>query len=148
MFIEKIIAVLVDNIIVILAAIVPLGVSAFLYINTWKFVNAATKTKGTVIRLDAREGSKGGTVYQPIYEFRTLDGQVITVAHDNASRPARYKVGQSVDVLYNTENPQNAKINNSTNLYMVPLVLAGVGIVASISFCRIVAGEIFKLLLP
>lgn len=148
MFIEKIIAVLVDNIIVILAAIVPLGVSAFLYINTWKFVNAATKTKGTVIRLDAREGSKGGTVYQPIYEFRTLDGQVITVAHDNASRPARYKVGQSVDVLYNTENPQNAKINNTTNLYMVPLVLAGVGIVASISFCRIVAGEIFKLLLP
>lgn len=148
MFIEKIIAVLVDNIIVILAAIVPLGVSAFLYINTWKFVNTATKTKGTVIRLDAREGSKGGTVYQPIYEFRTLDGQVITVAHDNASRPARYKVGQSVDVLYNTENPQNAKINNSTNLYMVPLVLAGVGIVASISFCRIIAGEIFRLLLP
>ena len=47
MFIEKLIAVLVDNIIVILAAIVPLGVSAFLYINTWKFVNAATKTKGS-----------------------------------------------------------------------------------------------------
>lgn len=144
MFIEKIIAILIENIIVILAAIVPLGVSAYLFMNTRKFVNAATKTKGTVIRLDPREGSKGGTIYLPIFEFRTLDGQVITVAHDSAQKPAQYKVGQSIDVLYNPENPQDAKISGSTNLYMLPVIFAVVGVVASISFCRIITGELFK----
>ena len=144
MFIEKIITVFVENIIVILAAIICLGISAYLFINTRKFVSTATKTKGTVIRLDARQGSKGGTVYLPIFEFRTLDGQVFTVAHDSAQKPPQYTVGQSIDVLYIPENPQDAKISGSTNLYMLPIILAAVGVVASISFCRILTGELFK----
>ncbi len=148
MFIEKIITVFVENIIVILAAIICLGISTYLFINTRKFVSTATKTKGTIVRLDPCEGSKGGTIYLPIFEFRTLDGQVITVAHDSAQKPAQYQVGQSIDVLYNPENPQGAKIGNSTNLYMLPVILAVGGVVASISFCRILTGELFKLLFP
>ena len=144
MSIEKIIAVLVENSIVILTAIMSLGLSAYLFINTRKFVSAATKTKGTVIRLDPRQGSKGGTVYLPIFEFRTVDGQVMTVAHDSAQKPPQYKVGQSIDVLYNPENPQDAKISGSTNLYLLPVILAVVGVVASVSFCRILIGAIVK----
>ena len=144
MSIEKIIAVLVENSIVILTAIMSLGLSAYLFINTRKFVSAATKTKGTVIRLDPRQGSKGGTVYLPIFEFRTVDGQVMTVAHDSAQKPPQYKVGQSIDVLYNPENPQDAKISGSTNLYLLPVILAVVGVVASVSFCRILIGALVK----
>lgn len=141
---ETIITVLTKNIIVLLAAIMLLGISAYLFINTRKFVSAATKTKGTIVRLDPRPGSKGGTVYLPFFEFRTLDGQVHTVAHDSAQKPPQYKVGQSIDVLYNPENPQDAKISGSTNLYLLPVILAVGGVVASIAFCRILTEELFK----
>ncbi|MCC6260105.1 MAG: DUF3592 domain-containing protein [Anaerolineales bacterium] len=147
---EIISALLLENnlYIVGLAAVALFGVAAYMFVTARNFVRSASKTQGTVVRLEARPGSKGGTVYLPIFEFKTIDGQIITVPHDVASRPPNYRVGESVEILYNPANPQNAKLAGSSNFYMLPALLAAFGAFAAVWFFVMFAEALFKSLRP
>ena len=46
-----------------------------------------------------------------------------------ASNPPRFQVGQEIDVLYESGNPQKARINKWMNLYFAPLLLGGMGLI-------------------
>jgi hypothetical protein len=117
----------------------PIGVGVLLfsialmiYVRTRLFIRTAQQAKGTVIemvyrRKSTRSGGKGGG-YLPVYQFRTLDGKKITAKDSLSSNPPRFQVGQEVDVLYNPHNPHDARINQWMNLYFVPVLLGGLGL--------------------
>lgn len=107
-------------------------IGVFLFIRTRIFIGKAQEAKGTVIqmvysRTSSSSGSGGG--YAPVYQFRTFDGQNIVIQDSLSSNPPRFQVGQEIEVLYDPGNPQKARLNKWMNLYFVPLLLGGIGLI-------------------
>ncbi len=104
-------------------------IGIFILIRTRIFMDKAQEVKGTVIRMVYRRDSDGGGGYSPVYQFRTITGQTIEIADGMSSNPPMFTEGQSVDVLYDPENPNRARIKKWSSLYFVPLLLGGLGII-------------------
>jgi hypothetical protein len=104
-----------------------IGLALFFLIRTRIFINNSEKTQGT-ITLMLYEGDSEGSGYIPIFEFRTLQGKKVEVTSDLRTNPPQFKVGQIVEVLYDPENPEGARINKGFNLYFVPAFLGLFGL--------------------
>jgi hypothetical protein len=120
-----------------------IGIAVVIWMRTREFISKAQETKGTVVRMLSKSGSKGGIIYAPVYQFRTIDGRTIEVEESIYSKPPQFQEGQSVDILYEPQNPEGARVKKWMNLYSLPLVLGGmgvifvgIGIVSLISFIR------------
>ena len=103
-------------------------IGVFLFIRTRISIGKAQKTKGKVIQLVYFPGENGGG-YAPMYQFRTLDGQSIEILDELTANPPRFQVGQEIDVLYESGNPEKAHINKWLYLYFEPIVLGGMGLI-------------------
>ena len=87
--------------------------------------------QGTVTGLERRVINPGsGGVYCPVVEFKTPDGQTIRFESAFGTLPASHKVGQSVTVLYNPANPQEAEVSSAVSRYLYPGVMAFMGLIA------------------
>jgi hypothetical protein len=106
-------------------------IGLFLFIRTRIFIGNAQEVKGTVLQLvySRSSSSSSGGGYAPVYQFRTIDGQSITIQDSLSSNPPGFQVGQEIDVLYESGNPQKARINKWMNLYFVPVLLGGMGLI-------------------
>lgn len=102
------------------------------YTNTQSFLATAIKTEGTVIDLDSRLGSKGSVTYAPVIEFKDSQNIMHQVTSDMSSNPPDFARGQKVEVRYQPQNPQNAKIDDFWELYIAPLLLGIVGTVLTL----------------
>jgi hypothetical protein len=104
-------------------------IGIFLFIRTRMFISKAQEVKGTVIRMVYRHSSEGGGGYSPVYQFRTITGQTIEVQDGLSSNPPMFHEGQIIDVLYDPENPQKARIKKWLSLYFVSVLLGGLGLI-------------------
>ena len=120
------------------------GIAVFIYIRTRTFINTAQEVKGTVVQMVYRTSSKGGGSYAPVYQFRTINGQTITVQDSLSSNPPQFQVGQEIDILYNPEDPQKSYINKWMNLYFLPALLGGMGLLFGGVGIFIVFGQVFE----
>ena len=107
-------------------AILSLGASFFVYQHTQKFIQSASRTKGTVSKLIRRPGDNS---YYPIFLFEDQQGNKHSVDSLSGNYPAAYKVGDVVSVIYQTDNPENAEIDTFLNVWIWPMALAGFGVV-------------------
>lgn len=105
------------------------AIGAFLFIRTRIFLGKAQEVQGTVIQMVWSSSSDGGGGYSPVYQFRTISGQMITVQDSLSSSPPMFQVGQTIDVLYDPENPQNARIKKFWSLYFTSILLCGMGLI-------------------
>jgi len=105
------------------------AIGAFLFFRTRNFISKAQEVQGTVVQMVWSSSSDGGGGYSPVYQFRAISGQMITVQDSLSSSPPMFEVGQTIDVLYDPENPQNARIKKFWSLYFVPILLGGMGLI-------------------
>ena len=88
--------------------------------------------KTTASITDVRMDSTGeSTIYYPTVEY-TLVGKTYTTELDTGS--GSYRIGQTLSVLYNPDNPAAAHDGGSIGLY---LMIAGAVILAVIAFSAI-----------
>jgi len=101
------------------------------YKDAQNFLKKALTAKGKVVkikeRLEERTDSEGYTttqkMYLPVIEFTTKDGQKITsMSQVSTANPNKWEIGQEIDILYDPENPNNAKINKKLNVYILPVI--------------------------
>jgi len=123
-------------------------IGLFLFIRTRIFIGNAQEVKGIVIQMVYSRGSSSNSSggYAPIYQFRTLDGQNIVKQDSLSSNPPRFQVGQELDILYEPGNPQKARINKWMNLYFVPVLLGGMGLIFGGVGIVIVFPQVLKML--
>ncbi|KLN62063.1 hypothetical protein WH96_00520 [Kiloniella spongiae] len=105
--------------------------------TTLEFVNNARSTQGTVTDLiQSRSSSSSSTrnsyVYRPKVTFRTETGEDITFQSSTGSNPPAYARGENLNVLYDPENPQNAKISDTLSLWLGPIILGIIGFIFSV----------------
>lgn len=113
-----------------LFSIIGLGLliaSVFVYLNTRKFIDASAKAQGTVIAHASGRSSDGDITYAPIVSFRTEDGRTVEFKSGTSSTNASPPVGQTVEVLYNRQRPEEAEINSFSSLWTLNIILAGLG---------------------
>lgn len=109
-------------------AVILIGLALFFLFRTRSFIGKARETKGTITDMVYSSDSEGGG-YTPVFRFRTLEGQEIEIRGSLRTNPPQFKVGQTIDVLYEPENPSGARIKKWLNLYFVPLLLGFLGVV-------------------
>ena len=106
----------------VLGAILFLTAAFILYRHTQSFVHSASRTQGTVTKLVL-----SGKFYFPVYTFKDARGVKHSVQSLSGSKPAAYKIGDLVGVLYQPDEPDNAEIDTFLDVWIWPLALAGFG---------------------
>lgn len=109
--------------------VVMMLVGVFLFMRTRQFLSSAQTAKGTVMQMVYSHSSEGGGGYAPVYQFVTADGQTIVKQDSMSSNPPRFQVGQELDVLYLPDKPKKARINKRMNLYFLPTLFWGMGVI-------------------
>lgn len=142
----------------ILLSLIPLGVGLlFLVISILvsssmrKFVSKAQQTQGTIVDMVLSRGSSSSSTnasytYAPVFEFRAISGQMIRVQESVSSNPPQFQVGETVEVLYDPEDPQNARINKWSNLYLFPTLFGVIGLLITAIGVAVGYSETMKLL--
>ncbi|MFN8413284.1 MAG: DUF3592 domain-containing protein [Anaerolineales bacterium] len=98
------------------------------------------RSKTTVGKIiDYASGSSDGDVSAPIVEFQLPDGQKVTFTgmyqnqtiieglYEAFLQHGLKKGLTQVQVLYDPKNPQKARINSFSNIYLVPVLLLMIG---------------------
>ncbi|WP_432201726.1 DUF3592 domain-containing protein [Erythrobacter sp. W53] len=103
------------------------GIGGYTYIADQQMAETALRAPGTVIALDRRRGSEGGTTYAPVVEWTDRDGTRHEFTSSTSSSPASFSRGEAVTVMYDPAKPGQAKIDSFGQRFMLPLVFGGMG---------------------
>ncbi len=103
--------------------------------NTQNFLTAALPAEGTVVRLIRSEPTGSTTsgsevdspTYRPVVAFDTQAGKAIKFTSSTGSNPPSYSVGEVVEILYQENSPEQAKINSFFSLWGLSTILGGMG---------------------
>jgi len=114
-----------------ISALGLLGGAVWAYFKQKRQMESRVPAVGTVVELTTRVTASGrSSMICPVVEFTVPSGGKIRFTSDFGSRPARHKIGQSVGVRYDSIDPQKAEIDSAMNLWLIPLILAFMGVIA------------------
>ncbi|MEQ4675082.1 DUF3592 domain-containing protein [Providencia vermicola] len=97
--------------------------TAFALYSGMDMAKNGIKTTGIVTDLDISVSEDKSKTYFPIIEFTTLENQQIEFRSSMGSSSYRNSIGQSIDVLYNPANPQDAIIDSLFGVYGLSIIL-------------------------
>ena len=108
-----------------------LGGAVWAYFSQQRKMESRVPAVGAVVELTSRITASGrANIICPVVEFATPSGEKIRFTSDFGSLPAMHKIGQTVDVRYDPADPQKAEIDSGANLWLTPLILVFMGLVA------------------
>lgn len=97
-------------------------------LHTWHFTQIAQRTSGTVIEMRQQTDKDSGSVsYAPTFRFLDAAGAPHTVSSSFYSSPPEFHVGDSVTVLYRSDDPQTARIDSYWQVWGLPSLLGIIG---------------------
>lgn len=123
-----------------------LAVAGALAIQTLFFLRGAEAAEGTVTGYEVVENGApfvggGSGLYYPLVRFRTLNGDRIEFQAHRGTHSHPYEVGGRVIVLYDPDNPESRRLDNTWGLWggslvfvIVSGVFALVGVAVPFSF--------------
>ena len=79
--------------------------------------------QATYVDSISHTSSRGGSLLRPRFRFRTPAGQAIIVTSTASSTEESYSDGDTVRVLYDPNDPTNARIDTLSNLWIGTLVV-------------------------
>lgn len=123
------------TIILVAISLVFLYVGLMLLEKGKRFKAKGKKGIATVIKNNYRNidnDSRG--IYYPVVQLITQNNQTIIQQLNFGSNPAK-KVGSTVQLLYNPDNPQEVQINSELHLTYLPLFFILIGSLIIILVC-------------
>ncbi len=112
-----------------LLGVVQLLVGGIIFYFDFSFKQSAQKTQGTVVEIVSHSGSKSGTQYYPVIEFRNETGQRYTFESDWGSSGPEHRIGDPVMVIYDPKDPSDAKLDGWNELILIGSIFGGIGLV-------------------
>lgn len=98
-----------------------LGIGMF--VGNIFFMLRAEKTTGIIVDYEARRTSRGGSSFAEVVDFQGPDGKTIRFVEKSSRSRFVFKTGHSVEVLYDPNNPQKARVNSFIGMYTPPMIL-------------------------
>ena len=112
--------------VLLVAGVGLLLLGGHLHRRTEAFLAKAVRSHGVVVSL-ARQHSSRSDTFAPVVEFEQ-GGRTYRFTDSISSRPAMYATGDSVGVLYDPDNPANARIDRGRWNRIVPILIGGFGV--------------------
>jgi hypothetical protein len=100
--------------------------SRYLYVNTARFLEKADHADGVVVDLKQVD-SRDSTTWAPVIEFVDPSGGRRRFVERMSSNPPSYYAGERVDVLFNRENPRDARIDRGRGNQWVAILVGSMG---------------------
>ncbi len=91
-----------------------------------KFVTSGDQADGIIVEMN--KGSSILSKYHPRVRFQTKKGKTIEFSPGNGSNPPMYEVNDHVSVVYNPDYPNYAAINSFIEIWLGPVIYAGLGL--------------------
>ncbi len=114
-----------------IAAVALLGGAVWAYITQQRKMSDRAEATGTVVELTRTTTASGrSNIICPVVEFTIPSGEKIRFTSDFGSLPAKHTIGQSVKVRYDTVDPHKAEIDSAMSLWLTPLILVFMGVIA------------------
>jgi type II secretory pathway pseudopilin PulG len=115
-----------------IVGVVMLVIAVVVFSRTRRFLATALSAQGTVIEMIERtrrdrEG-RTSTVWAPRVQF-SVSGQTIEFESKVGSSPPRYKEGQAIEVKYDPQDPNNARVAAASSMWLVPALVGGIGVI-------------------
>ena len=88
----------------------------------------ADAAEGIVIELRARDSSDGHDTYAAVVEYRDQHGKTSTFVDSVSSSPPYYRKGDTVPVLYNRKDPDQAQIDRGLLNFWVSALFGSMGV--------------------
>jgi len=101
------------------------AVGALIY--SWSFVHRAARADGRVVQLVERQDGEFRTLY-PAFTFRDAHGVEHRVISSVGSTPPDHRVGDAVRVLYPTDAPTGAKIDDFFSVWGLAFIMGLLGL--------------------
>jgi hypothetical protein len=109
--------------------VVTLIVGAVMFVRTVQFVADAKRATGTVVDLSRERDSEGDVSFYPVVRFTAGTGETIVFVSSSGSSPASETPGDRVEVLYDPDDPYDAKLSGFLHLWLPAAIFPGVGAV-------------------
>ena len=102
--------------------------------RTRAFLQKAIETAGEVIALEEEPAMEAGEscTYRPVVAFLLESQHKVQFKSMVHSNPPAYQVGEKVRVLYEKMRPQEARIKSFTSLWLLAMILVGLGSIFTI----------------
>ena len=111
---------------------IAVGASFAIYQTVWLYRSASAR--GTIVALvPFTDPEQAGITYTPRFSFRDDQGHTHVLISSYRTSPPEFTVGQHVPVLYIRNHPSSAKLDRFWELWLVPVVCAGLGAFFAIS---------------
>lgn len=118
------------NIIILMVSLPFLGVGLYEAYKVQRMLHSYVHTSGIVagnsFYVDPEDNSGA---YYPNVTFQPEDSRPISFTDGVGTSPARYRAADEVQVIYNPDNPREARINSWFHLWLGPLIFVVVGAV-------------------
>ncbi len=129
---------------------VPIGISWYLRNSNQEFITKAVSTSGKVIKLDAISGTSNepNAITRPVvqysYEKALSNAQsedktkLLTFTSPFGTYPPRYAVGETVEVLYDPNNPSDVRLRKDIgqtedDFQQIGLIMIALGAIVAIA---------------
>jgi hypothetical protein len=101
--------------------------------RTRAFLCKACEVTGTVIAMEEvapqNPGASELETYRPVIVFTSREGHQAQFESMASSYPPKYAVGDKVRVLYDPDQPHQARIHSFHDLWFMPSLFGGLGLV-------------------
>lgn len=82
-----------------------------------------SSASGTVQRVEEESGRQGQRMFRPAVRFLTRDGREVSFLSEVATSHRGYRVGASVRVWYDAQDPERAEIASFSRLWLPVVAL-------------------------
>jgi hypothetical protein len=111
-----------------LIGFILLLIAFIIAMKSYSLLQDGVKAQAVVIALDERRDTDYHTdMYAPIYMFKTKSGEVVEIKSDGYSDNPSDKIGDIIDVLYIEGKESSARINQFSDLWGSPSIIASIG---------------------
>jgi Protein of unknown function (DUF3592) len=109
--------------------IIMLAIGAFLLVREMAFLSNDLSATATVTSLASDLDSSGNPVKCPVVNFTAANGQAVYYdASDFCANPPRYQVGQTIQVLYDPQNPKDVQFSGFVGEFGEGILFAFLGL--------------------
>ncbi len=114
-----------------LSAFGLLGGAVWAYLKQQRTMQDRVAATGTVLELTQKSTTSAhGYILCPVVEFTLPSGEKVKFTSEFGSFPASNKVGDTVKVRYDLTDPQKAEIDSAMSVWLTPLILLFMGLIA------------------
>jgi len=118
--------IVIVGLVLIVPGLLFLGLGLWQYFEARSFVENSVTTDGKVMRMDTLSGNDG-VMFAPVFEYTDENGNRYLKASDTGNYPAKYRVGVTVKVLYQPDDPIDSKIDSDFSVWGIATILLIVG---------------------